>query len=371
MSIKKIMSNFLTKYLKFPPKTKRQQSTYIFLLLIGLSIPYKSSPGGLFTVTAEGKQNLQAPFNGEIVKTINEKEFNDKIKKGTLIATVSSDQIETKLYEIEEQIQAQESKILTLQAQIQVDTKQLLQYQDLYSNSSEKYKREYSLYKSGSVSLNKIGDTERQMNIDKNNINTQKSVIAKSEQQVKTAEYEFAQLKEKQRYYSNLLSKSDILMPFDGYIYSQNLSSRIGSQVNAGDNIANASKIRQYFGLMQISENTAGVIKINKEVDIRLSSDPLKTLSGRVVQINQAAVANESKGQTSKNIDSGNNVKIVKDTTGKILEVKVKIIDSQGVRLVPGLTGWGKVSGGYVPLFWAFAKSLFRFVQIEVWSWFP
>lgn len=371
MSIKKNILSLLTKYFKFPPKTKRQQATYLLLLLIGFSIPYKDSPGGLFTVIAEGEQKLQAPYDGEIVKTINEQEFNNQIDKGTLIAKVSSDEIETKLHDIEERIQAQESKILTLQAQIEIDTKQLLQYQDLYSNSSEKYKREYKLYASGSVSLNKIGDTERQMNSDKNNINTQKSVIAKSKQQVKTAEYEFAQLKEKQRYYSNMISKSDILMPFDGYIYSQNLSSRIGSQVSAGDNIANASKVRKYFGLMQISENSASELKINNKVDIRLSTDPLKTLNGTVVQINQAAVANDSKGQTSKSIESGNNVKIIKDTTGKILEVKVEIDDTQGIRLVPGLTGWGKISGQYVPLFWAFTKSLFRFIQIEVWSWFP
>ena len=111
------------------------------------------------------------------------------------------------------------------------------------------------------VSYNKLIDTERQLDIDKSNIETQIAKIEQTGQQVKTAEYDLAQLIERKRYYDQQIEKADVRMPFDGFIYSQNLSSRDGSQVRVGDNIAHASKRLEYYGIMRVSENVIdGVI---------------------------------------------------------------------------------------------------------------
>ena len=200
---------------------------------------------------------------------------------------------------------------------------------------------------------------------------TQLAEIEKTGQQVETAKYDLAQLNERKRYYDQQIEKADIRMPFDGFIYSQNLNSRDGSQVKAGDNIAHASKILEYYGIMRVSENVIDGVEVGDKVEIRLAIKPIETYKGEVYQIDRAVIANESKGQTSKNLNSGDDVKIVKETTGKVVEVKVKITSDIDKMLVPGLTGWAKIERNYVPLFWAYSQSFIRFLQLEVWSWIP
>ena len=359
------------KYLGFPPKTKTQ--TYFYLLVIGLILvmPYKNTSGGQITITAEGERKLEAPFEGELEQTINEENLNDLIKKGTLIARVQSDEIESNLKDIEEKIEGQKSKILAIRSEEDIDRKKLLMYKDLHENSIDKYEREYNLFVEGGVSYNKLIDAERQLDIDKSNVETQIAKIEQTGQQVKTAEYDLAQLNERKRYYDQQIKKADVRMPFDGFIYSQNLSSRDGSQVRGGDNIAHASKRLEYYGIMRVSENVIEGVDIGDNVEIRLAIKPLEPYKGKVYQIDRAVIANESKGQTSRNLESGDNVKIVKETTGKVVEVKVRITSDIDKILVPGLTGWAKIERKYVPLFWAYSQSLIRFIQLEVWSWFP
>ena len=238
------------KYLGFPPRTKTQ--TYFYLLLIGLILvmPYKNTSGGQITISAEGERKLEAPFEGELEQTINEENLNDLIKKGTLIARVQSDEIESNLKDIEEKIEGQKSKILAIRSEEDIDRKKLMMYKDLHENSIDKYEREYNLFVEGGVSYNKLIDAERQLDIDKSNVETQIAKIEQTGQQVKTAEYDLAQLNERKRYYDQQIEKADVRMPFDGFIYSQNLSSRDGSQVRGGDNIAHASKRLEYYGIM-------------------------------------------------------------------------------------------------------------------------
>ena len=359
------------KYLGFPPKTKTQKYFYILLVGLILVIPYKNTSGGQITISAEGERKLEAPFEGVLEETINEKNLNHLIKKGELIARVQSDEIESNLKDIEEKIEGQKSKVLAIQSEETIDKNKLAMYKDLHENSVDKYEREYNLYVEGGVSYNKLIDAERQLDIDKSNIVTQLAEIKKTGQQVETAKYDLAQLNERKRYYDQQIEKADIRMPFDGFIYSQNLNSRDGSHVRAGDNIAHASKILEYYGIMRVSENVIDGVEIGDNVEIRLAIQPLETYKGAVYQIDRAVIANESKGQTSKNLNSGDNVKIVKETTGKVIEVKVKITSDIDKMLVPGLTGWAKIERNYVPLFWAYSQSVIRFLQLEVWSWIP
>ena len=55
---------------------------------------------------------------------------------------------------------------------------------------------------------------------------------------------------------------------------------------------------------------------------------------------------------------------------GEVLKVTT-IIDNADGLLVSGMTGYGKIDGGTMPVGVAFSRAIVRFFLIEVWSWLP
>ena len=46
-------------------------------------------------------------------------------------------------------------------------------------------------------------------------------------------------------------------------------------------------------------------------------------------------------------------------------------IDNPAGELKSGMTGYAKVDGETLPVWKAFTRAIFRFIDVELWSWIP
>ena len=364
-------SSYISKFIAFPPVTRRQKTTLIFLSFSIVFFPYQSSPGGYFSLTNIGEQKLQAPYNGTIVSAINQASLNRIIRKGAVIANVQSDDLINEYNQSSKQLAAQRADVNSLEYQLQAAKRLLDLYKSQYFISSSKYRSQLSLFKTGAISFDSVLDTQRVMETDSNNIRIQVSSIAKVNQDLQSELQSLSKTQANWRYLSSELKKSRLLMPFDGYLYAPNLHHKLGSIVNQGDILATATSNKGYFGSMQLPEVYATSVHLNDRVTIRLESAPSVQYKGLVYRINQGVVPNDKKGQITTNQASGVDSTSVKSSSGNVIEVVVKLIDQPSQSLSPGQTGWAKIQGSYSPAVVVFTRSIVRFFLIEVWSWFP
>ena len=154
------------------------------------------------------------------------------------------------------------------------------------------------------------------------------------------------------------LQRTHLHMPVDGRIVTPYLDRKVGSFLEEGDTFAVVEDDRNILGELLIPEENTEDILVGAGVEIRLLAYPKESIFGSVAEIDPSAdnFAN-STGNTV--LDDDRMVRVIVDMpeTDRLLKA--------------GMTGYAKVDGKTMPLLVAFLRPLFRFVQIEFWSWIP
>ena len=87
---------------------------------------------------------------------------------------------------------------------------------------------------------------------------------------------------------------------------------------------------------------------------------------GAVLKVKPLAYSDRLFDGTVTQIDAN----VVEKTAGKYVKV-LTIIDNPAGELKSGMTGYAKSAGETLPVWKAFTRAIFRFIDVELWSWIP
>lgn len=158
------------------------------------------------------------------------------------------------------------------------------------------------------------------------------------------------------------IKRLSIYMPYTGYVVTPRLSESLYSRVKVGDELASIYARQGTILQMRLPEFDTQYLKLDNKVEIRLAAFPGRRFTGVVISINRAAVGKAY----SENEEFGN------EELGTVyVDVQINTVKTEGMGILPGMTGYGKVSVGTQPLLITLTRPLQRFLQVDFWTWFP
>lgn len=186
--------------------------------------------------------------------------------------------------------------------------------------------------------------------------------IAKAKAEVSEAKSLLGNETEKLQAIKRRQKRLNIYMPYDGNIVTSRLQEMLFKQVKKGDQLAEIYGKHSSLLQMRIPEYDAQFLSPGNQAEIRLSAFPGKRFSGNVARLNLVA-----QGDSYDGTPEYSNSKI--GTVYVDLNITSKDISDLGI--LPGMTGYAKVKVGYQPLIIKYTRPLQRFLQLDLWTWFP
>ncbi len=411
----------INKKRKLEPKNLAKFLALIVGAII-LLLPYPYRPGGNIQLLPPTQQSIQAQVDGKITKVFFKGGDGQWVKRKNVIANMESVDIENEVQTLRESIKRQQAELASQQAnlskliatprlediavanqkiavaqgqlkvanqQIEVAKVQVLRATNKSEFSAREAARFKALYQQGAYSLQQYENTEKQNELDRNEIvEKQQSVIelqqnlevknqslieakanlavllsgshpqdiTAARKQVEAADAEAQRLKQQLKYTENQVKRTALLMPIDGRLITPYLERKIGTYLKQGETFAVVEDDRHISGELQIPEYSTGDFVLNGKVEIKLLSYPDKPLVGKVISIQPNAVSESTSTEASNN--------------ERVINVIVDV-PNPDEKLKAGMTGYAKIEGKTLPLIIAFTRPVVRFIQVEVWSWLP
>ncbi|MBW4664696.1 MAG: HlyD family secretion protein [Chroococcus sp. CMT-3BRIN-NPC107] len=391
-----------------------------FLLAIILLLPYPYRPGGNIELLPPTQQTIQAQVNGKITKVFFTGGDGQWIKQNHVIATMESVDIENEVQVLKESIKKQQADLESQQAnlnkliaiprpedvelakqkieiakqqvavatqQIEVAKGQVITATNKSEFSAREAERFKSLYRQGAYSLQQYENSEKQNELDRNEIvEKQQTVIefqqnlevkkqniieaqanlavvlsgshpqdiAAARKHVEVAEAELQRLRQELKYNESQVKRTTLLMPIDGHLITPYLPQKIGTYLKQGEAFAVAEDDRHISGEIQVPEYSTGDFILGRKVEIKLLSYSDKPIIGKVISIQPNAVSESTSNPERE----------------RVINVIVDIPNTEK-KFKAGMTGYAKIEGKNLPVVVAFTRPIIRFIQVEVWSWLP
>ncbi|MBV7275433.1 HlyD family efflux transporter periplasmic adaptor subunit [Clostridiaceae bacterium UIB06] len=315
--------------------------------------------------TAEAdKINISAEIGGKI-KEIKSNE-GSKIKAGTLVAVIDSDENSIKLQDSEltiknaenelgkiqdgnraEEIRAQEALVKQAQALVNQGEESVKVAQNNIDSAQTNFDYKKKIYDDAAALYEKGADTKYKMDTAKNEVdntsntlNNAKATLESNKDQVNnysaqleaateklnllvngaterdktTAQYQVDKAKNAYDLNKSQLDKSNIISANDGTIETINFKK--GEYVSPGAAVATLLDTNNIWVKVYVPENALSHIKLDKDVTVQSDFMKGKTIKGKIIYISPEAEFTPM------------NIVTKKDRTKLVYEVKVKILDN-------------------------------------------
>ncbi len=142
------------------------------------------------------------------------------------------------------------------------------------------------------------------------------------------------------------LSQMDIKSPFDGIIVEGDLKERIGSIVRQGENLFRVARSGKIYVELNVPESEIQHLKFAVDGQVILASRPQDMRRVKVIRIEPVAIANDK---------------------GNYFVVHAALLSETPSWWRPGMTGVGKLRGGYKTLLWMWTHKTLDFLLVKFW----
>jgi hypothetical protein len=123
----------------------------------------------------------------------------------------------------------------------------------------------------------------------------------------------------------------------------------VGAYLSTGSLFAEIENNRTVIAEIDLPEITVEEVVLGATAELRLWSEPERSIFGTVHSIAPRAEESEF---------------------GPVIRVQVEVPNPDG-DLSANMSGFGKISAGERPVWQVFSRAVYRFFTIEVWSWLP
>jgi putative peptide zinc metalloprotease protein len=376
-------------------------------LAIILCLPTPFRPGGEIQILPPAQQQVQAPVSGKISQVFFEGGDGHLIKKGTVIAKMTSSEIENQILTLEqtraqqeaslekarselaklvagarkEEVDAASANLDKTEEQINIASQELASAKVASAYSTMVLPRMKKLYDSGSIAYLQYEEAKKTADIEAINVQKAEKNLAalrknrdesKSQLQllqsgargedvdsarhtVEASQAEVARVSQQIQYYKGEDAKSALLMPFDGYLVDSHLHFKEGVYLSVGQNYATAQNNSDPQVEVQLPEYDIEGIQAGDSATVKLFAYPSAPFEGKVTTVQPAALPGSEEN---------------KETITRLFRVLIKT-DNPPVTLKAGMTGYAKIQAGVHPLGLLLARPIIRFINVEMWSWLP
>lgn len=334
-------------------------SVYVALaVVVGLLLPYHYEPGGDFIILPNQKAELTSQNAGVIDKVYFD--GGEFLKKGTVIAELSTIDYQGQMKIYEAKVQEQQAVINDLKSrpkpeEIKLAERQLEVQEARTEFSGEKFSRYKELYEEKTISLDEFERQRRDHEVDLKQEEEARANLAlvkagPTPDHIAAEEGKLQSYKEERDYYKEKIAQSFIYMPFDGTLVGINLKQKAGHYLNQGEVFATAENTDQVFAQVEVPESDIGYV-IGQ--------------GGTKVRSFTYSTDDDFKGVVTE-IDTI----VTEKRPGKVVRV-LTLLDNKDGRLKSGMTGYAKISSKTMPTWKVLSLAIIRFFEVEVWSWIP
>ena len=395
-----------------------------FIIAVILLLPYPYRPGGSIQLLPPTQQSLQAQVAGKVTKVFFKGGNGQWIDQNKVIANMESVDVENEVQVLNQSIKKQQAEVEAQKAnlnklienprpedvavakqkvavanqqvrvanqQIEVAKGQVVTATNKAEFSAREAARFKQLYQQGAYSLQQYENSEKQNELDRNDVAEKQQDVIESRQnlevkkqssleaqanlavvlsgshpqeiaaarkQVEAALAEVQRLKQELKYNESQIQRTTLIMPISGRLTTPYLDQKVGTYLKQGETFAIAEDDRHITGELQIPEYSTEDFSLDGKVEIKLLSYPNRPIIGKVVSIQPNAVS-DSTSSTTNNIQPERVINVIVD------------IPNTKKNLKAGMTGYAKIEGKTLPVIVAFTRPIVRFIQVEVWSWLP
>jgi len=190
-------------------------------------------------------------------------------------------------------------------------------------------------------------------------------------EEIEAAEAEVARLEALLAHAEELLALHEIKAPISGRIVTPNVRQRRGQYVLPGDLIAVVQDTSELLAAVTVQEAEALRVVPGQALKVRLRGTDDRLIGAQVERVSQYVV-----DQTELSVDpvrSDRESLLEESRRGeedRYLLVLARFDDSE-TGLIPGMTGYARITVSEDRLGAAILRPIARFVRVEIWSWLP
>jgi multidrug efflux pump subunit AcrA (membrane-fusion protein) len=319
--------------------------------------PYAFEVGGDFIIQPIDRAEARARTDGEI--TVINVAQGDWVEKDQILAVISNwdEERDVILNETDnarlradlatltrgaspEQINVAEEALRSAEVQVEITARNLARQETLFASgtipekemlaSRDQHDLAIAARNQAQAGLDLVNADASQTEVD-----AQLAAIARNDE-----ELAFARL---------MLEYTNIRAPAAGQIVSSMTEVPVGAYLSTGSLFAEIENNRTVIAEIDLPEITVEEVALGATAELRLWSEPERSLFGTVQAIAPRAEESEF---------------------GPVIRVQVEVPNPDG-DLSANMSGFGKISAGDRPAWQVFSRAVYRFFSIEVWSWLP
>lgn len=329
-----------------------------FIILVCVAfIPYNYETSGPFSILPATRNQANARTDGEIFKIlVNEGDWVDENQQ---IAQISS-------WDQERDVAVDRAKLAQAKAKlaqlvegakpeaIAVAERQVEAQRASVAYNKAELDRAAELLKTGTVAQAYFEKAKKNYDDDVTKLQTALANLdlvrsAATQSQLDAAKADVEHVQAQLNYHEDQLERTRVRAPGAGRVITPNLYLLVGKWLKSGEKLLDIENTRSVDAEIYIPETDVSLVKIGNTVRVKAWGYSDREIAGKVVFISPAAE---------------------KQSYGMVVRVKATIPNEDGF-LKSGMSGYAKVNAHEMDTWYAFARYVIRFFQVEVWSWIP
>lgn len=320
-------------------------------------MPYSYEISGPLQIRPVSYQEITTDVSGIIEEVYYD--GGESLAKGALIGRLSTGDAERQMSIRQARIEEQEAIIDRLLAkptaeEVEVAERALEVKRTRADYSAKDLARKEAVFKKGVISEEEVYRAREEHEVNLGNVLEAEAQLTlvmagATPEELAAAHAELQRWTEERNLYQDAYEKSFLYMPFDGKIISQLLKQRKGQFLNKGEVFAKVENTSNMLGEVEVPEFDTSLIKLGAEVRVRLLSYHDEIFSGVVQSVN---------------------TNVEQRSFGNVVKV-ITLLANDDQRLKSGMTGYAKITGETRPVWEVLFLTIWRFIQVEMWSWVP
>jgi len=167
--------------------------------------------------------------------------------------------------------------------------------------------------------------------------------------EVKVLKTKLGQTKAELKLLDEMLKRTSIAAPFDGFVVSGDLTQLMGAPIAKGDVLFEIAPLDAYRIILEVDERDIGEISIGQKGELLLTGKSDVTLPFQVKKL--TPVAEQKEGRNYFRVEA--------------------LLENTPPVLRPGMKGVGKIEIEDRKIFWIWTHHFLNWVRLWLWSWWP
>ncbi|MEO4046065.1 efflux RND transporter periplasmic adaptor subunit [Pseudomonas sp. CAU 1711] len=326
-------------------------------LLICLFLPYPYEPGGAFVILPTEQQQVASDIGGIVTEVL--VDGGERVEAGQVLARLATGDYEAQVKIAEARIAEEQAIVAELKArprpeEVEVARRNLEMARTQAEFSRINNQRHLTLLAKGGVSEQQADQARRQYEVDLMAIQVAEANLAlvrsgATADTIAAAEAQVQRWRGERDLFLAKIERSQLRAPMDGKLITLLLKQKVGKFQPPGEPFAVVEKAERVFAEIEVPETEIGYVQPGAVLKVKPLAYSERLFDGTVTQID---------------------ANVIEKTAGKYVKV-LTVIDNPRGELKSGMTGYAKVDGETLPVWKAFSRAIFRFIDVELWSWIP